>query len=249
METFYRWLIGDMGIPGDYMYGTMHLVCTAIVVLLTAAVAFYAAKKRNDPAAVRKLLVIICLIQVVFEIIWRLVYLFIKGAHIREIWPYYPCNFGGVLIPIIGLLNWKRGKQIFYLFGFVGGVLTFSLPDGIFSTSVFVFPILKSVMQHTGLLLIPVLEYAAGTYRPSLKDYGWVVLGCCIHAFNCEVIDRLWGLTGDYMFFRSDMPFVIDGVPQFITLSVFGLLVFALLCFVCDSKGSLAFLKGKKTSV
>ncbi len=246
MDLFYRWLIGDMGVPGDYMYGIMHLICTVIVVLLTVVLAVWAAKMRGKIDATRKMLAIICTVQAVFEVVWRLVYFFIKNAPINELWPHYPCNLGGVLLPIIGLLNWKTGKKLFYLFGFVGGVLTFALPDGIFSTSVFVFPILKSVMQHTGLLLIPVLELASGTYRPSLKDFGWVVAGCCIHAFNCEVIDRWFGLNEDYMFFRSDMPFVIEGVPQFITLSVFALLVFALLCFLCDIKGSIKWLKEMK---
>ena len=244
MDLFYRWLIGDMGVPGEYIYGTMHLVCTAIVIAITAVLAIWAAKMKHRPDLTRKLIVIICIVQAAFEITWRLVYLFIKQSPINELWPHYPCNLGGVLLPIICLTNWKAGKKLFYLFGFVGGVLTFALPDGIFSTSVFVFPILKSVMQHTGLLLIPALEYVTGEYRPSLKDYGWVVGGCCIHAFNCEVIDRWFGLNEDYMFFRSDMPFVIDGVPQFITLSVFGLLVFALLCFLCYIKGSIKWLKG-----
>ena len=146
METIYRWLIGDMGVQGEYAYGTMHLVCTAIVALLTAAVALWAIKNQHKTEAVRKLLVIICVTQAIFEVVWRLIFFFVMKAPASELWPYYPCNLGGVLIPIIGLLNWKRGKQIFYLFGFVGGILTFAIPNGIFSASIFVFPILKSVM-------------------------------------------------------------------------------------------------------
>ena len=68
-------------------------------------------------------------------------------------------------------------------------------------------------MQHTGILLIPAFEYASGTFRPSVRTYPWLIVGCLIHSFNCEVIDRWFGLTEDYMFFRSDMPFVIPGVP------------------------------------
>ena len=57
--------------------------------------------------------------------------------------------------------------------------------------------------------------------RPSLKDYGWIVAGCLIHLVNCEGINRLFGFTEDYMYLRSDLPFVIPGVPQWITLSLF----------------------------
>ena len=92
------------------------------------------------------------------------------------------------------------------------------------------------------------LEYISGEYRSTLKDLGWVILGCFVHLINCEGIDRLLGFTEDYMFFRSGLPFVIPGVPQFITLSVFALIVLALLSFLCDIRGSLAFLKSMKKS-
>ena len=144
------------------------------------------------------------------------------------------------------IMNLRRGKQLFHLFGFVGGVLTFAMPDGILCRDVLVFPILKSILQHTGLLLIPAIEYVSGSYRPSLKDYGWIVAGCLIHLVNCEGINRLLGFTEDYMYLRSDLPFVIPGVPQWITLSLFSLLVFALLCFISDIPGSLKWIRGMK---
>jgi len=243
---FWRWLIGDMGTPGEYMYQTIHIASTAVVAVVLVLVLTVGIMNRRKPGYNRRLLVAISLFQLTFEILWRLIYLFAKGDSIVNWWPMYPCNLGGILLPVFALLNWKTGKKMFYLFGFVGGILTFAMPDGIFSNDIFVFPIFKSVLQHTGLLLIPALEYISGEYRPSLKDLGWVIGGCLVHILNCEVIDRLLGFMDDYMFFRSDLPFVIPGVPQFITLSVFALLVFALLCFLSDIKGSIAFLKHKK---
>lgn len=244
--TFRRWLIGDMGTPGNYDYTAIHYwtiaaVAAMFVLFLTAAILL-----RKHPRQQRKILVGVALFQLAFEVAWRLIYLFVKGDSISCWWPMYPCNLGGILLPIIALVNWQTGKKMFYLFGFVGGVLTFAIADGIFSSDVLVFPIVKSILQHTGLLLIPMLEYVSGTYRPSLKHLGWVILGCLIHLINCEVIDRLLGFTGDYMFFRSGMPFVIPGVPQWITLSIFALLVLSLLSFLCDIRGSIAWLRGKK---
>lgn len=240
------WLIGNMGIPGDYGYQAMHLytvlaVAAAMVVFLLLGLFL-----RGNAAASRRLLRYVAVFHLGFELLWRLIYLLVKGDSILCWWPMYPCNLGGILIPLFALLDWRRGKQLFYLFGFVGGCLTFAIPDGIFSTSVFVFPILKSVLQHTGLLLIPMLEFISGRYRPSVKDMGYVTLGCVVHLINCEGIDRLLGFTGDYMFFRSGLPFVIPGVPQFITLSVFALLVLTALSFLCDIQGSLAFLRRRK---
>ncbi len=227
------WLIGNMGNPGEYQYQAMHLISTAVVFLAVAAVALLG---RMERVPKRKLLVAISLFQLGFELLWRIIYFFVKGDSLVSLWPMYPCNLGGILVPIIALADWKTGKKMFYLFGFIGGVLTFAMPDGIFVSDVLSFPILKSILQHTGLLLIPVLEYSSGTYRASLRHYGWCVLGCFIHILNCEGIDRLLGFTGDYMFFRSGLPFVIPGVPQFITFSVFGALVLALLSYLSNPK-------------
>ena len=243
--TFYDWLIGNAGTPGEYMYTAMYWWTIAIVAICCCIIFGLAIVKRKDKKASRAILVAVAVFQLGFEILWRLIYLLVRGDNILGWWPMYPCNLGGILLPIFALTKNRRGKQMFYLFGFVGGMLTFAMPDGIFSTSVFVFPILKSVLQHTGLLLIPVLEYISGDYRPSLKDMGWVIAGCLVHLANCEGIDRLLGFTGDYMFFRSGMPFVIPGVPQFITLSVFAVLVLATLSFLCDIKGSLALLRNR----
>lgn len=244
-----NWLIGDMGTPGEYMYQSIHLWTVAAVMglfLLTALLGF---RLCGSSKASKRLLDAIAAFQLFFEIFWRLVYLFVKGDSLLCWWPVYPCNLGGILIPIFALTSFRRGKQLFYLFGFVGSVLTFAYPEGIFCSDALSFPILKSILQHTGLLLIPALEYVSGSYRPSLKDLGWIVCGCFIHIFNCEVISRLLGFTGDYMFFRSGLPFVIPGVPQFITLSVFAFLVLAILSFLCDIKGSKQFVRSLKKAV
>ena len=249
MTALKNWLIGNMGTPGDYQYETIHLQSLATVLIAAAIIFFFGFLTRKDAQKSRKLLKAIAIFQLTFEILWRLIYLFIKGDSIACWWPIYPCNLGGILIPLFALLNWKTGKKMFYLFGFVGGVLTFAIPDGIFTSDVMVFPIVKSILQHTGLLLIPVLEWICGSYRTNLKDMGWVIAGCFVHIFNCEVIDRLFGFTGDYMFFRGDMPFVIPGIPQFITVSVFALIVLTSLAFLSDMKGSLAFLRSRKERI
>ncbi len=223
------WLIGNLGTGGEYQYQSMHLWSTAIVAVLVIAAALYG---RRGGSKKRGLLAAIAWFHLGFEVFWRLIYFFLKDSGLTALWPMYPCNLGGILLPIIALCNWKPGKRMFYLFGFVGGVLTFAMPEGIFCSDVLTFPILKSILQHTGCLLIPVLEFSDGSFRPSLKDLGWCVAGCLIHLANCEGIDRLLGFTGDYMFLRSGLPFVIPGVPSWLTISVFALLVLTLLSWL-----------------
>lgn len=229
METFYNWLIGELGNPGEFRYQAIHI--DTVLAVLAAAMVFcwLSATKRLSAKQKRACLVGLSAFQLGFEIVWRLVFYFVKGDTLQSLWPLYPCNLNGVLIPIIALMGWEKGKKLFYLFGFVGGVLTFGLPLGIFNRDVMVFPILKSILQHTGVVLIPLFEFAGGTFRPRLKHMGWVIAGLLVHLVNGEGISRLLGYTGDYMYFRSGMPFVIPGVPQYITLSVFALLVLSVL--------------------
>ena len=241
--TFKDWLTGNMGIPGEYQFTPIYWFTLLAVIIVFVVVLLLGLSKKISNENKEKILKVIAIFQLSFEVIWRLIYLFVKKDHISCWWPLYPCNLGGIIIPIIALTNAIIGKKMFYLFGFVGACLTFAIPEGIFSTSVFVFPILKSVLQHTGLLLIPIFEFTSKKFRPSLNYIGLVLLGCLIHLANSEGIVRLMGFDGDYMFFRSGMPFVIPGVPQFITLSVFAILVLMLLSFLCDIKKSILFIK------
>lgn len=237
-----NWITGNMGNPGNYEYTGIHIYSIVAVLAVTVVILLFGISKKTEQKKKHLLLKAICWFQLGFEVLWRLLYVYVKGDSALCWWPLYPCNLGGVLIPLIGLLNLTVGKKMFYLFGFVGGVLTFAVPDGIFTCDILVFPILKSILQHTGVLIIPLLALVIGDYRPTLKDMGYVVAGLLVHLVNSEGIVRLLGFDGDYMFFRSGMPFVIPGVPQFITLSVFALAVLVLLSYLCDVKGSRDFL-------
>lgn len=245
MELLTNWLKGNMGTPGDYSYRPIHWYTIAAIAVITIIAVIWQLQLNGGKKA-GKLITTIAWIQLVFEIGWRLIYLLFHHTPWAELWPSYPCNLGGILIPLIALTDWKTGKKMFYLFALVGAILTFSVPDGIFTTDVMVFPIVKSIMQHTGILLIPVLEYIRGTYRPSLRHMGYIISGCAIHAVNSEVIARIvLGLPEDYMFFRGTLPFVIDGVPQFITVSVCALIVLTILSFLGDIRDSVRFLRRK----
>ncbi len=243
LDILYHWLTGNMGTPGEYQYQAIHLIPTLIVIIATAIVWILGRSDRLSQKQKRRILVGLSTFHLGFEVLWRLIYLLIKGDSILCWWPLYPCNLAGVIVPVIALGNWRQGKRAFYLFAFVGACLTFVMPEDIFVNDIMVFPIVKSILQHTGILMIPVFEYASKGFRPCLKDMGWIIAGLLVHVFNCEVVSLWLSSPGDYMFFRSGLPFVIPGVPQYITLSVFALLVFALLCFLCDIKGSVSFLK------
>lgn len=240
------WFCGNMGTPGEYAFKDIYFYTVAVIIIFLIALNILALNKRISKKTKRTILVSIASFQLFFEVFWRFIYIFVKHDDLIWIYPMYPCNLAGILVPIIALLNNKTGKRMFYLFAFIGACMTFVFPQGIFNSNVLTFPILKSVLQHTGILLIPSFEYSEGTYRPSIKDYPLIVLGCLVHVVNCEVITRFIGLNGDYMYFRSTLPFVIPKVPQFITLSVFSAIVLALLSFFLDYKASVHEIRAAK---
>lgn len=244
--SLHDFIYGSGGVPGDFDYGVTHLVCAIILIVLTVVLSIVARKCGNK--ATKIILYSVAGFQLFFELFWRVLYMCI-GYDPNVLWPLYPCNLAGILVPLAVLLNNKIMKKMFYLFGFIGGVLTFVMPQGIFCNQYLNFPILKSVLQHTALILIPVIEYVAGTFRPKIKDFGWVFAGLLVHVFNSEVMSIIIGKTGDYMFFRSGLPFVIPGIPQFLTLGVFGLLVIFLINCAVDPHGTRnLFVKRKKTA-
>ena len=105
-----NWLIGNMGAEGEYMYQAIHWYSLAAVLLALAAAVVFSLCNRNNPDRCRKLLVGVSLFQLSFEILWRLIYWLMKGDSPLCWWPMYPCNLGGILIPIFALLNLNMKK-------------------------------------------------------------------------------------------------------------------------------------------
>ena len=228
------WFFSDLGEPGEFQYKAIHLITVAVILAITITFGILCASKKISEKTKRNMLIGTCAFHLIFEVTWRILYITIRHDSWLSTYPMYPCNLSGILIPIIALCDFKPGKKLFYLFGFATGVLTFVMPEGIFTRSVLTFPILKSILQHTGLILIPVMEYASGKYKENIKNFNWLFVGLVIHVINAEVIDPLLGFNGDFMFFRSNLPFVIPGVPQWFTMSFFGILVLVFLELVSD---------------
>ena len=165
-ELLKNWLIGNMGTPGDYMYQPIHLVSTAVVMAVFVLICGIAIAFRRDSRKIRRLLVAVAVFQLVFEIGWRLIYLLVKGDSILCWWHMYPCNLGGVLIPVIALMNLKkiRPKQIICI------VLCLAL-----SASAALFGINTWVKQSTASRILQPEEAAAITDVDCI-----LVLGCLV---------------------------------------------------------------------
>lgn len=238
----YFWT-GEGGVPGDFAYGKIHLFAVAALIVVTLLMCIVG--KRLSAKNKRNVILVAAAISLGFEIFWRGVWIG-RGVPVLETWPLYPCNLAGVLVPLIVFTNNKTLKEIFYVFAFIGGIITFVYPDGIFVNSVLNFSILKSILQHTAIIFIPVFEYFTGQFKPQFKKLWLAILGLFIHLFNSEYLPRYFGMEGDYIFLRSGLPFVIPGVPQVLILGPIAIVVMFVFYAALDRKGSKAALRRKK---
>ncbi len=234
---------GTGGVAGDYSYGKTHLIAVAALIVVTALMCVVG--KRLSPKNRRWVVIAVAAFSLGFEIFWRGVWIG-RGVTPLETWPLYPCNLAGVLVPLIVFTNNKTLKEIFYVFAFIGGVITFVYPQDIFTSNVLNFSILKSILQHIAIVFIPVFEYFTGQFKPQFKKLWLAILGLFINLFNSEYLSRFLGMEGDFIFLRSGLPFTIEGVPQVFILGTIAILVMVAFYAALDRKGSKAAFRRKK---
>ena len=244
--SFRDWLTGDGVTNTGIEYSPIYWATLCIVLFVLISLIIFCTIKKIPYKIKQNVLIGIAIFQIFFEIFWRIIFIVFKGATFTTLWPMYPCNLGGIIVPIICLLNSKKGKDLFYVFAFVGACLSFALPGTMYSFDFMAFPLLKSALQHTGILIIPAMEYAMGKYKTSIKEFPLLFVGCLIHFLNCEGIDEWLGLdpaTNDYMYLRQGYPFEIPGIPSpFVTIT-FALIIFAILLFALGPKESISEVK------
>lgn len=117
--------------------------------------------------------------------------------------------------------------------GFIGGVVTFLIPDGIYTDKYLTFSIFDSIISHYILIVVPAIFIVKDMWRANFSRVNEVVLGMLLVIMNVEIVQRLLlgGNYTDYLFFHGDIPFAIPGRPdlQFIVISVLFLVVLAII--------------------
>lgn len=242
--TFTDFWKGTGGVPGDFAYGTTHLVSVIVLTVITLIVSIIGFKMGK--AVQRRIIVTAAVFSIIFEVFWRIVYCR-RGVALIDLYPFYPCNLAGIIVPLIAFSKNKILKELFYVFAFVGGVITFVMPVDIFTNAYLNFPILKSILQHAGIIFIPVFEYATGNFKPQLKYFWLSIVGIFIHLFNSEYLPPLLGKTGgDFIFLRSGLPFTIPGVPQIFILGTTAFIVMLVLYMILDPAGTKRFFRRRR---
>ena len=227
---------GEGGVPGDFSYGTVHMLAIAVLVVLCLVLTVVGLG--SSQKGKRRIIVAVATFGIAFEVFWRIVFI-VQKADLIELYPFYPCNLAGIIIPLIAFSNNKMLKELFYLFAFIGGVVTYAIPQGVFNNQYLTFGILKSILQHYAIVIIPFFEFFNKTYKPRFKHFYVTIIGMLIHLINSEFVPKYaFGLQNtDYIFLRSGLPFVIPNVPGWLTLSVFAVIVVIVCYALMDTKG------------
>ena len=230
---------------GSYIYKAPHLVSMAIFIVMLAGIlvgVYYLAKKSEKHY--QTFLKCFAIWMLVFEIVWRVVFLILgdEKTNIDYPWyPAYPCNLNAILIPIAVLCNSKTMKHMFYVFGIVGAVLMMVYPTDIFTQPYIALPPIKSLVQHWNLFVIPCAEILTHHYKVRFRNYWVAWLGMLVHVINSTfltwILNKIVGDSVfpylDYIFFR----FFGDTEPGYVIVPAVGTLVMGAIFALSDIKG------------
>lgn len=217
MQEFLRKFFKDGFVSGEYSYGVVHII--AIVFAVVSVIIFSWLLMGKEKQYINKKIKIIAYICLVIDITKRTIS-FIGGASfISAFYPFYLCNINTYLLSIYIIFDLKKGKDFFIVTGFIGGLITYAMPFGIFTDKYLTFGILNSLTSHYVIIVIPLVLLITKAHKLEMKTFYQQIIGLVMVLINAEVIGRiLLQDTTDYLYIRSDMPFKIPGVPQIIII-------------------------------
>lgn len=108
--------------------------------------------------------------------------------------PYHLCSIMSVLLPIVVLFNIKSLKVSVYTLSIIGGIVTVLLGENFPNNFVTIYP-LVSVIAHTLLIIIPIIEHASGQYRLDIRK-SWLM-------FPIMLILMAWAKIGNSVIYRN----------------------------------------------
>ena len=216
----------DGFVPGEYVYGTIHIFSIVFVLILIPFLIYIFKGKSSDEIYNR--IRIIAIITLVVYFVRRGIDVYNGKSILEAYWPFYICNINTIFLSIFIIFKVKKGQDFFMITGILGAVLMFVVPDGVFNDKYLTIQILDSVLSHYEIVVLPIVLMATKAYKLDIRKSWQVFLGLFILLFNVEILQPiLTDRNVDYLFIRGTLPFTIEGVPQlFIMLFTIGIYVY-----------------------
>ena len=114
--SFKDWLTGDKVTNTGIEYSPIYWITLSVVLLILILLIVFSALKKIPNKIKQNVLIGIAIFQLAFEVVWRIIFAVFKGSTFVNLWPMYPCNLGGIIVPIVCLLNSKKRKRFILSF-------------------------------------------------------------------------------------------------------------------------------------
>lgn len=216
---------------GDYTNGTLHKL--AIVFLIISIILFSYLLRHKDSQYIHNKMKIIAYITLIIYLFRRGLNAYFSKNILEAFWPFYLCNINTIFLSIYIIFDLNKGKDFFIVTGLIGGLFTFIMPDGIFVDRYLTLGILDSIMSHYAIVVIPLVLLITKAYSLDIKRSWQVFIGLIIVVINAEFFQKLlFKKDFDYLFFDSSLPFTINGVPQFLIISILAIFLVYLIYFL-----------------
>lgn len=216
--SFKDWLFNYNNTTLTINYTAIWIVAISFLLIMGVAVVFIGRSTKISLKTKKIILLSLACISLFLEVFGRVVFL-VRGDELKTLWPLYPCQFNSLFIIVAVLTNSRMMKRMAYTITPVGALITFVFPQNVFSFSALTFPIVRTIILHANIILIPLFEYSANTFRCSFKDVIPSIYQLFLQVANSFIIVKLLGNVGDYMYFNSGYPFTIPGVPGWLIVS------------------------------
>ena len=216
---------------GDFSYGVTHMLAIAFVII--SIIVFSVLLKGKDEKYINSKMKIIAFITLTIYLFRKLYDVKSVGNIVEAYWPFYLCNINTIVLALYIIFSWKKGKDFFIVTGLIGGIFTFLIPDGIFTDKYLTLGILDSIMSHYLIVVVPFVLLITKAHILKFKNIWIVYAGLILTIINSEFIQKiLFNKEKDYLFFDSDIPFTINGVPQFIIISLLAIVLVFLVYYI-----------------
>jgi len=189
-------------LPDAYLYGWQHFVYIGFAVISMALILRYF--KPKDPRITKRFinvaLVLMLLLkyggEVIFVSEWyRYAEPVSSFSHPfwdwRTLISFQICGVNNIFLPLVIWFNWKPLKNFVYVSSIIGGIAVILYPVGVLYGDPFVltFPMLRSLIVHYFLVLIPLYQIKTGELKFENRHWPRYLWG--------SIAVNLWALYGN----------------------------------------------------
>jgi uncharacterized membrane protein YwaF len=210
------------GPAGDGDYGLRHFIWIFGTFLLLVVLYQYFKRK---PKHARTVMVILCALLFLTRLT-KQIYRAAAGIEDPALMalPWQLCTVMTFLMPVVVIFNIKRLKPVVYSLCMIGGIMTLFV-GGYFGNAFLTIWEYEPMWAHMMLIIIPVIEMAAGNYKLEFKDAWQTVLGlflCTAWALLADLVIFAGYDTNNSELMRNQLGFDIPGVPYQVLYVIVG---------------------------